>query len=850
MGKKLIITEKPSVARDFARVLGVNAKRNGYIENDEYVITWCVGHLVEMVYPERYDSKLKVWRLEDLPFLPNDYKYDVIPNVKNQYEVVNGFLNSDSIDVVYWAGDSGKEGQTIEENIRNFGGVRSGIRELRVWIDSQTDDEIRRGIAQAKPMSDYANLGKSGIMRAIEDYALGINFSRALSVKYARMINNAAATKKYTAIAVGRVMTCVLGMVVDREREIRNFVETPFYRVIGTFSDDKIDAEWHVCNDSVYYDSPALYKENGFKSIDDARKLINILNGKQAKVLSVEKTKSKKKAPALFNLAELQAECSKRFKISPSDALSILQILYERKLTTYPRSDARVLTTAVAKEISKNLSGLRKYEPVSVYVDKIINDKLYIGIEKSQYTDDSKVTDHYAIIPTGQTAAINSLNDIQKKVYDLIVRRFLSIFYPAAEYLQLKMSIDVEKELFTATTKVLTQAGYLEISGDNRKEDEDADIKSGNIAVLSKLKKGDTLPVKGYEIKQGKTSPPKRYTSGTMVLAMENAGNLIEDEELRAQIKNTGIGTSATRAEIIKKLITISYLNLNNKTQILTPSVIGEMIYEVVKLTAPTLLNPQMSASWEKGLDEITNGIVSVDDYRAKLEEYIRSVTVNIANKDVSVEIANALDPLVKGGNVQLPKRNLGIPCPCCGGELTTTSFGYGCSNYNDETKQCKFSVGMIAGVRLLEADFRDLINNGKTQRIRGFRGKSGKSFDARLILKKDDAGMYKASFDFETGSIPKSEMRCPICGEKIIKTDEGFSCINHQVESDKKCIFSVGTIYGRQLTEEEVSDLITKGYTPTIKGFKGKDGIDFTAKIAFKMNEQNDIIGLRLIRG
>lgn len=855
MGKKLIITEKPSVARDFARVLNVNNKRNGYIENDEYVITWCVGHLVEMVYPEKYDARFKVWKLEDLPFLPREYKYDVIQNVKSQYDIVHGFLNSDSIDTVYWAGDSGKEGQTIEENIRNFGGVRSGMNELRVWIDSQTDDEIRMGIKQAKPMSEYANLGKSGIMRAIEDYALGINFSRALSVKYARMINNAATTKKYTAIAVGRVMTCVLGMVVDREREIRNFVETPFYRVIGAFTQDRINAEWHVCSTSVYFDSPALYKENGFKNEIDAKRLIDRLEGKTAEVLSVEKSKSKKKAPPLFNLAELQAECSKRFKISPDETLAAAQALYEKKLTTYPRSDARVLTTAVAGEIYKNIGGLRNYAPVAEFAKRIMDEKLYAGIAKSQYTDDSKVTDHYAIIPTGQLSALNSLSDIQKRVFELIARRFLSIFYPPAEYLQLKMSVDVDHELFTAATKALTQAGYLEIAGmgkqeDTKNEDEDSDIKEANIEVLSKIKKGDILPVLGYEIKQGKTSPPKRYTSGTMVLAMENAGKLIEDEELRAQIKNTGIGTSATRAEIIKKLINIAYLNLNNKTQVLTPSVLGEMIYEVVKLTAPSLLNPQMSASWEKGLDEITNGIVRVEEYREKLEDYIRQVTLSIAQKDVSVEIANALESMVKeDGDIRMPKRNLGLACPCCGGELTTTSFGYGCSNYSNEENPCRFSVGKIAGLRLKEDDFKELVNNGKTGKISGFKGKSGKTFDAVLVLEKDDTGMYRVAFDFGRDNKSRDEMLCPICGSALVKTPEGYACSKYRAESAQKCIFSVGTVFGRILSQQEVRELVTNGYTAVINGFVGKDGIEFSARVALKTDENRNITGLRVIR-
>ena len=847
MGRKLIITEKPSVARDFARVLGVTGKHQGYLENQEYVITWCVGHLVEMVYPEKYDIKYKTWRLEDLPFLPDTYKYDVIQNVKDQYNTVNGFLNSPEIDVVYWAGDSGKEGQTIEENIRNYGGVRDGIKELRVWIDSQTDDEIKRGIAEAKPMSDYANLGKSGIMRAIEDYALGINFSRALSVKYARMVNNAAATKKYTAIAVGRVMTCVLGMVVDREREIRDFTETPFYRIIGQFTNDNIKAEWNSDKKSVYYKSPLLYKENGFKAEADANKLIEMLNGKSALVEKIEKVKSKKKAPALFNLAELQAECSKRFKISPDETLSVAQVLYERKLCTYPRSDARVLTTAVAKEINKNLNGLKGYAPVSDYINHINENKLYIDIEKTQYTDDSKVTDHYAIIPTGQTGTINGLNDIQKKVYDLIVRRFLSIFYPPAEYLQLKMNIRVDTELFVATEKLLTDKGYLEVAG-IKKDSEEGENSSSNIDVLLKLKKGDVVSVESYEIKQGKTTPPKRYTSGTMILAMENAGNLIEDEELRAQIKNTGIGTSATRAEIIKKLITIGYLNLNNKTQVLTPSIIGEMIYEVVNITTPSLLNPKMSASWEKGLDEITNGNLLVEDYRNKLESYIRNETLDIANNDKSDDLANRIGKMLpQEGDIIMPKRKIGIKCPACGGDLSTTPFGYGCDNYNNKDKPCRFCIGKIAGYKLSVDELNDLIVKGKTKNISGFKSKAGKPFSASLLLKKEKDGLPQIVFDFvNSNTADIKTLRCPICGGSIVSTENGFACSTHS--SNNGCIFSIGLIKGKKLSEKDISDLILNGITNTINGFKDENGNSLNGRIALSKGPDGNVTGLRFI--
>ncbi|MBQ3889741.1 MAG: DNA topoisomerase III, partial [Lachnospiraceae bacterium] len=476
MGKKLIITEKPSVARDFARVLRVSGNNNGYIENDTYVISWCFGHLVEMSYPEAYDERYKTWRLEDLPFLPKEYKYGVIKSSKNQYALVNSLLHREDIDTVYWAGDSGKEGQTIEENIRNYGGVREGMTELRVWIDSQTDDEIMRGIREARPMSDYARLGKSGIMRTIEDYSLGINFSRALSVKYGKMINDAAATSNYTAIAIGRVMTCVLGMVVNREREIRDFVETPFYRIIGSFCDAGFKGEWRAVKDSKYFESPLLYKENGFKKKESAESLIESLSGKPAYIDSVETSNSSKRAPLLFNLAELQSECSKIYKISPAQTLDVIQELYEKKLTTYPRTDARVLTTAVAKEIYKNIKGLLNYSEMASFAKNILDNRLYMGIERTSYTDDSKVTDHYAIIPTGQTQAIGALSDLQKSVYNLICKRFLSIFYPPAEYKNVKMTVVSDGERFFTSAKVLSKKGYLEVAGVyEKKESEDGD---------------------------------------------------------------------------------------------------------------------------------------------------------------------------------------------------------------------------------------------------------------------------------------------------------------------------------------------------------------------------------------
>ena len=853
MAKSLIITEKPSVAQEFARILSVSGRNDGYIENSDYVITWCVGHLVEMVYPEVYDEKYKKWKLEDLPFLPKEYKYDVIPAVSKQYDVVHKMLHREDIDTVYWAGDAGKEGQTIEENIRMYGGVREGMKELRVWIDSQTEEEIKRGIREAKPMSDYANLGKSGIMRTIEDYAMGINFSRAMSVKYGNLLNDAAGTRSYTAIAVGRVMTCVLGMVVIREREIRNFVETPFYRVVGSFTDANIEAEWKAVEGSKYFESPLLYKENGFKKQESAENLIAELSGKTAVVESIERGTSRKKAPLLFNLAELQAECSKRFKISPDETLQVAQDLYEKKLTTYPRTDARVLSTAVAKEIGKNVSRLKGYEPVQGYVERIMKEGLHYNIAKTQYTDDSKITDHYAIIPTGQLTELRSLNELQRSVYDLIARRFLSIFYPAAEYQTVKLVIAVGEEKLFAGAKALKAPGFLEIAGRKQEEEKEGSNKEDNeetdspglLELADQLTKGQELPVNGYSLKEGSTKPPKRYTSGSMVLAMENAGQLIEDEELRAQIKGSGIGTSATRAEIIKKLVRIGYLHLNKKSQILSPEVLGEMVYEVVNMTVPALLNPKMTASWEKGLDGITRGTVIMEDYREKLEDFIRKETLNMVERNLTSQLVAQIQPLTgKGARGIVAKKKLGIACPVCGGELETTPFGYGCGNYKKDGTGCKFSVGAIAGRDLSEEEFKDLITKGRTDVLEGFVAKSKKKFPASLVLQKDEEGRVNITFDFSANEPQIVEgIKCPSCGGDIVATAYGFRCIHFDREKEDGCDFSVGKIAEKSLNVSQLTELITNGRTETIRGFKSKTGKKFDACLCMEKDENGKTV-------
>lgn len=843
MGKSLIITEKPSVAREFARILGVSGRNDGYIEDSHYAITWCVGHLVEMVYPEEYDIKYKKWKLEDLPFLPKDYKYNVIPSVSKQYDIVHKLLHREDIDTVYWAGDAGKEGQTIEENIRRFGGVREGMKELRVWIDSQTEEEIKRGIAEARPMSDYDNLANSGIMRTIEDYAMGINFSRVMSVKYGNLLNDAAGTKSYTAIAVGRVMTCVLGMVVIREREIRNFVETPFYRVVGNFFDAEIEGEWKAVEGSSYYASPLLYKENGFKEKVHAEKLIKDLTNKTAIVKTVDKGISKKRAPLLFNLAELQAECSKRFKISPDETLQVAQDLYERKLTTYPRTDARVLSSAVAKEISKNIRGLRSFEPVAPYVQNIVEHGLYKNIGKSSYTDDSKITDHYAIIPTGQVNEYKSLTELQKRVYELIVRRFLSIFYPPAQYQTVKLTIGIEKESFFAGAKVLKVPGYLEIAGrpdtKEKREKEDGDGEENNpknsaalLKLADSLKEGDTAEVKEFLVKEGKTSPPKRYTSGSMVLAMENAGQLIEEEELREQIKGSGIGTSATRAEIIKKLVRIGYLALNKKTQVLTPEALGEMVYEVVNMTVPALLNPKMTASWEKGLDGITQGTVPMEDYREKLEEFIRKETVSMINENLTSQIAGQIRPLA-GSNAKdmKAKVKIGATCPACGGEIETTPFGYGCSNYNKDGSGCRFAIGSIAGRELNDEEVKQLLSEGRTGVLKGFTSKNKKKFSACLVMTKDEEGKPNITFDFSQNEPETIEgVSCPLCGGAIEIKPFGYGCANYKAEDESGCRFAIGKIAGKDLNTAQVKELLTNGRTGTIRGFTSKNKKKFDA--------------------
>ena len=676
MGKSVYIAEKPSVAQEFAKALKLNTKRrDGYLESDEAIVTWCVGHLVTMSYPEEYDPALKRWNLQTLPFIPEEFKYEVIPSVAKQFQIVSGILNREDVDTIYVCTDSGREGEYIYRLVEQEAHVE-GKKRRRVWIDSQTEEEILRGIREAKDLSEYDNLGASAYLRAKEDYLMGINFSRLLTLKYGNSISNFLQTK-YSVVSVGRVMTCVLGMVVRREREIRDFVKTPFYRVLSTIDAQghTFEGEWRAVKGSRYFESYDLYKENGFKERKKAEELIQYLqtpddesvnvagiqgqSGLNCRIESIEKKKEKKNPPLLYNLAELQNDCSKRFKISPDETLRIVQELYEKKLVTYPRTDARVLSTAVAKEITRNLNGLSKYPMAAPYMQDILNFGSYKTLVKTRYVNDKQITDHYAIIPTGQGLnALSTVSSTAKGVYDLIVRRFLSIFYPPAVYQKVAIVTKIKEESFFSSFKVLAEEGYLKVAGipkkkasqtatkdssngngennNNDTNDEsgsdssDQSLDTGLFEVIKSLKKGVVLQARALDIKEGETSPPKRYNSGSMILAMENAGQLIEDEELRAQIKGSGIGTSATRAEILKKLVNIKYLALNKKTQVITPTLQGEMIYDVVDHSIRSLLNPELTASWEKGLNYVAEGSITSDEYMRKLDHFITSRTVGV----------------------------------------------------------------------------------------------------------------------------------------------------------------------------------------------------------------------------
>ncbi|MDD6066889.1 MAG: DNA topoisomerase [Firmicutes bacterium] len=653
--KSLYIAEKPSVAQEFAKALKIKAsRRDGYLESEDAVVTWCVGHLVTMSYPEVYDAKYKRWSLETLPFLPKTFLYEVIPSAKKQFQIVSGLLNRKDVDVIYVCTDSGREGEYIYRLVEQEAHVR-GKKRLRVWIDSQTEEEILHGIQTARDLSEYDHLADSAYLRAKEDYLMGINFSRLLTLKYGQSISNYMGTDR-TVISVGRVMTCVLGMIVRREREIRQFVKMPFYRVLSQMAcgEETISGEFRAVEGSDYFQSPKLYRDNGFLKKEDAKNLIKSLEEQkpvQAVIDKLERKKEKKNPPLLYNLAELQNDCSKRYKISPDETLRIVQELYEKKLVTYPRTDARVLSLAVAKEISKNIRGLCGFEPVGSYASHVLEGDAWKKISSTRYVNDKQITDHYAIIPTGQgLGALGHLKPLSVQVYELIARRFLSIFYPAAVYQKISLVTKIKKESFFSGFRILLSEGYLEVAGVNvdsgKKEDseENAVCKGSVLKQLMNCKKGDVLAVKEFEIKEGETSPPKRYTSGSMILAMENAGQLIEDEELRAQIKGSGIGTSATRAEILKKLVANKYILLNKKTQVLTPAQLGEMIFDVVNCSIRSLLNPELTASWEKGLAYVAEGTITPEEYMQKLEGFIQRRTEVVLNQNSRYALRQMFD--------------------------------------------------------------------------------------------------------------------------------------------------------------------------------------------------------------
>ena len=628
----LLITEKPSVARSFAKVLNVNNQnKGGYMESNGWIITWCIGHLVTMSYPEKYDEKLKQWRLDTLPFMPKEYKYEIIENVKNQFNIVQKLLQREDVTQIYNAGDSGREGEYIQRLVFMMASPNPNAQIKRVWIDSQTEEEILRGIKEAKDSSEYDSISDSAYLRAKEDYLIGINFSRLLSIIYGRRLAKTM-NKDYFAISVGRVMTCVLGMIVSREREIKNFVKTKYYKILGIFknSDGSFSAEWKVNEKSKLYESNLLYNESGFKKEEIAKKFIKSLENKEAVITELKKTKQKENAPLLCNLAEVQNECTKKFKIKPDETLEIIQNLYEKKLVTYPRTDARVLSTAVAKEISKNLNGLAKNfkdEEIKKIINIMVEEKYSTDLKKTKYVNDSKITDHYAIIPTGQGFEnFEALNDLQKNVYKLIVKRFLAIFYPPAEYSKVNVTVNIEEETFLGTGKVCIKRGFLDVLKPEKKDSEkEGEENQSNLDILKNLKKGEKVEIQNFEITDSETSPPSRYNSGNLVLAMENAGKLIEEEELREQIKGAGIGTSATRGEIIKKLEKIQYIKINSKTQIVTPTEKGEAIYDIVNQAMPDMLNPKLTASWEKGLDLVAKREIKPDIFMEKLEKYICS---------------------------------------------------------------------------------------------------------------------------------------------------------------------------------------------------------------------------------
>lgn len=830
MGKSIVIAEKPSVGRDYARVLGVeNSGTNGYLENDKWIVTWTVGHLITMSYPEKYSPELKEWKLETLPIIPETYKYENIAETYEQFQIIKRLYNRTDIDAIYYAGDSGREGLYIQMLVRMMAGHNPKAKERVVWIDTQTDAEILRGIAEAKDLSEYSCLSDAGYMRAIEDFGTGINFSRLLSVKYAVMLNSGASQKYHKPISVGRVMTAALGMVVRREREIRNFRVTYFYRVAGTIDVDgkQIECEWRECERSKYYKSPKLYSEFGFLKEEDAKELIGTLNS-SLRIDRVEKTVEHKNAPLFYNLAELQSDCSKKMHITPSETLKLAQSLYEMKCITYPRTDARVLSSAAAREIHNNLSLLQKGNYES-YASKIVSSHWSL---KSKYVDDSKITDHYAIIPTGVVP--QNLSDKEGKVYDLICRRFLAVFYPPAEYIRAKIEAWSGNEFFSGTSKYLVNAGYYEVSGFPEEDEGSQTV----VEAMNKLLQGNEYPTV-YGIKKGETAPPKRYTAGSIVLAMENAGNLIEDESLREQIKANGIGTSATRAEVIDKLLRLNYIALNDKKQVLTPTNFGEMVYEVVDATIPAMLSPEITARWERGLEQIANGIITRASYEEQLYDYIRKECEKVKAMNNNDEILKRIRPFVTG-RVQYEYKefdpyNTKIKCPLCGDDVETTSWGFKCKSNISKTEGCSFVMGDILEHRLLTNELAELLHNGKVGPFYDFVSQKGKPFGAYLLWDNE-----KKKIEFELVEMPweKTDCNCPVCGKPIMKQGKFYRCEGF-IDGEQGCSFRIFKIRGKSISEKQMERLVKEGKTDIIKGFKGSDGETFDAFLVWNQGEK-----------
>ncbi|KEH98206.1 type IA DNA topoisomerase [Clostridium botulinum] len=751
MEKALFITEKPSVAMEFVKLLNIKeTKKDGFIESDKAIFTWCVGHMVTMSYPEAYDEKFKVWSLKTIPFLPEKFKYEIIPSVLKQFNVVRSLMLREDVKTIYVCTDSGREGEYIYRLVDMMVGVE-GKEKKRVWIDSQTEEEIKRGIKEAKSLNEYNSLSDSAYLRAKEDYLLGINFSRLLTLIYGKTVSNIIGEDR-VVIAVGRVMSCVLGMIVERELQIRNFEKTPFYKINSSiFIEEGLgyEGEWKAIEKSQYFESPKLYNDGGFKKREDAEKLINKLKEESkdntAVIEKITKKKEVKNPPLLFNLAELQNECSKNFKISPDETLNIIQELYEKKMLTYPRTDARVLSTAIAKEITKTIKKLIRFkedEKVPAICNNILQQQLYKDIIKSKYVDDKKITDHYAIIPTGEGLEnYKNLKPLNRDIYDLVVRRFLAIFYPAAIFSKLTVETKIGAEYFFTTEKVCVNRGYLDVLEINSKEE-----KAKNIDFINKLKKGTIVNINDISIKEGKTSPPKRYTSGSIIIAMENAGKLIEDDELREQIKGSGIGTSATRAEILKKLERIEYIKVNSKTQIITSTTKGEVIYRVIRSSMPSLLNPRLTASWEKGLSMVVDREITPDEFMIKLEDYVKKNISNVVDNNRVINTKYLISGIEEKKKAKLDEDKindiLGV-CPLCKeGTIVKNNKGYGCNNWK---AGCKFFVSEICGVTIPVKEIQNLMNHGKTNIINGFKSKKGNEFSARLVLKDDK---IQLSFD------------------------------------------------------------------------------------------------------